>query len=98
MPMLKSMDFTTANMDAACKAVEAGSTGKVVVEIASARLLLPLRSIVATVEQFVHDSATNATVRPGTYFVEQVFVPVSATLAIIHFPSTRTMSNKSVPQ
>lgn len=33
-----------------------------------------------------------------THFAKQVFLPVSATLAIIHFPSTRTRSNRSVPQ
>jgi hypothetical protein len=32
------------------------------------------------------------------HFAEQVFLPVSATLAISHFPSMRTMLNRSVPQ
>ena len=32
------------------------------------------------------------------HFAEQIFVPVSATLAIIHLPSTRTRLNRSVPQ
>ena len=31
-------------------------------------------------------------------FAEQLFVPVSATLAITHLPSTRTILNRSVPQ
>jgi hypothetical protein len=39
-----------------------------------------------------------AAVRVSLHFFEQTFVPVSATLAIIHLPSTRTRLNRSVPQ
>ena len=40
----------------------------------------------------------DATGNAMLHFAEQFLVPVSATVAIIHFPSTRTRLNRSVPQ